>query len=191
MFSLIIAVHQRVMSTQQGAVVFVDQVLQVEIFLSPGYRLADEEDGSMYSDGRDLDQFIPRRERPDKPLPEVPELSLTISTQASTTVSADRAQLIADLQAVHDATVKSLESMGVDVCKIYTQHRVDTVLAKADPGDTVCQICKNELKTTQNLRAHIISKHMGTKSPFKCQVCDETFGSAYALKLHLRKHSAS
>ena len=73
----------------------------------------------------------------------------------------------------------------------YTQHRVDTVLAKAGPGDTVCQLCKKKLKTTQNLRAHIISKHMGTKSPFKCQVCDETFGSAYALKLHLRKHSAS
>ena len=172
-------------------VVFADQVLQVEIFLSPGYRLADEEDGSVYSDGEDLDQFIPRREWPDKPLPEVPEPSLTTPTQATTTVSADRAQLIADLQAVHDATVKSLESMGVNACEIYTQHRVDIVLAKAGPGDTVCQLCKKELKATQNLRAHIISKHMDTKSPFKCQVCDETFGSAYALKPHLRKHSAS
>ena len=74
------------MSTQQGAIVFADQVLQVEIFLSPGYRLADEEDGSVYSDGGDLDQFIPRREWPDVPLPEVPEPSVTTPTQASTTV---------------------------------------------------------------------------------------------------------
>ena len=145
MFSRIIAVHQRVMSTQKGAVVFADQVLQVEIFLSLGYRLADEEDGSVYSDGGDLDQFIPRREWPDMPLPEVPEPSLTTPTQASTTVSADKAQLIADLQAVHDATVKSLESMGVNACEIYTQHRVDTVLAKAGPADTVCQLCKKKL----------------------------------------------
>ena len=179
------------MSTQQGAVVFADQVLQVEILLSPGYRLADEEDGSVYSDGGDLDQFIPRREWPDVPLPEAPEPSVITLPQASTTVSADRAQLIADLQAVHDTTVKSLEAMGVNACEVYMQHRVDTVLAKAGPGDTECQLCKKELKTTQNLRAHIISKHMGTKSPFKCQVCDETFGRAYALKLHLRKHSAN
>ena len=119
MFCLIIAVHQRVMSTPNSAVVFVDQVLKVEIFLSPGYRLADEEDGSVYSDGGDLDQFIPRREWPNRPLPEVPEPSLTTPTQASTTVSADRAQLIANLQAVHDATVKFLESMGVNACEIY------------------------------------------------------------------------
>ena len=44
----------------------------MEILLSPGYRLADEEDGSVYSDGGDLDQFIPRREWPDVPLPEAP-----------------------------------------------------------------------------------------------------------------------
>ena len=179
------------MSTPKGAVVFVDQVLQVEIFLSPGYRFEDEEDGSVYSDGGDLDQFVPRREWPDKPLPEAPEPSISSPDQAPTNVSADRAQLIADLQAVHDATVKSLEAMGVNACDDYMQYRVDTVLAKAGPGDTECQLCKKELKTTQNLRAHIISKHMGTKSPFKCQVCDETFGRAYALKLHLRKHSAS
>ena len=73
------------MSTPKGAVVFVDQVLQVEIFLSPGYRFEDEEDGSVYSDGG----------------------------------------------------------------------------------------------------------HMGTKSPYKCQQCEETFGSTYALKLHMRRHSTS
>ena len=110
------------MSTQQGAVVFADQVLQVEILLSPGYRLADEEDGSVYSDGGDLDQFIPRREWPDVPLPEAPEPSVITLPQASTTVSADRAQLIADLQAVHDTTVnpqKQWVSMPVkSICNI-------------------------------------------------------------------------
>ena len=78
--------------------------------------------------------------------------------------------------------------MGVNACECYVQHKMDTVLAKAGPGDTVCQVCKQDLKTTQNLRAHIISKHMKAKSPYKCQVCEETFGSAHALKLHLRKH---
>ena len=179
------------MSTPKGAVVFVDQVLQVEIFLSPGYRFEDEEDGSVYSDGGDLDQFVPQREWPDKPLPEAPEPSISSPVQAPTTVSADRAQLIADLQAVHDATVKSLEAMGVNACEDYMQHKVDTILAKAGPGDTKCQICKKELKSTQNLRAHIISKHKGTKSPYKCQQCEETFGSTYALKLHMRRHSTS
>ena len=130
------------MSTPKGAVVFVDQVLQVEILLSPGYRFEDEEDGSVYSDGGDLDHFVPWREWPDKPLPEAPEPSISSPDQAPTTVSADRAQLIADLQAVHDATVKSLEAMGVNACEDYTQHKVDTVLTKAGPGDTKCQICK-------------------------------------------------
>ena len=60
-FCLVISVHQRVQSTPQGAVFFIDQVLQVEIFLSPGYKLEDEEDGTVYSDGVDLDQFVPRR----------------------------------------------------------------------------------------------------------------------------------
>ena len=122
-FPLFLSVHQRVMSTPKGAVVFVDQVLQVEIFLSPGYRFEDEEDGSVYSDGGDLDQFVPRREWPDKPLPEAPEPSISSPVQAPTTVSADWAQLIADLQAVHDATVKSLEAMGVNACEDYMQHR--------------------------------------------------------------------
>ena len=175
------------MSTPKGAVVFVDQVLQVEIILSPGYRFEDEEDGSVYSDGGDLDQFVPRREWPEKSLPEALEPSISSPDQAPTNVSADRAQLIADLQAVHDATVKSLEAMGVNACDDYMLHKVDTILTKAGPGDTKCQICKKELKSTQNLRAHTISKHMGTKSPYKCQQCEETFGSAYALKLHQLK----
>ena len=179
------------MSTPKDAVVFVDQVLQVEIFLSPGYRFKDEEDGSVYNDGGDLDQFVPQREWPDKPLPEAPEPSISSPVEAPTTVSADRAQLIADLQAIHDATVKSLEAIGVNASEDYMQHKVDTILAKAGPGDTKCQICKKELKSTQNLRAHIISKHMGTKSPYKCQQCEETFGSTYALKLHMRRHSTS
>ena len=50
-----------------------------------------------------------------------------------------------------------------------------------------CSTCKQELTTTQSLRAHIISKHMKAKS----KVCEETFGSSYALKIHLRKHSSS
>ena len=50
-FCLVISVHQRVQSTSQGTVFFVDQVLQVELFLSPGYKLKDEEDGTVYSDG--------------------------------------------------------------------------------------------------------------------------------------------
>ena len=162
MFCLIISVHQKVLSTPQGAVFFIDQVLQVEIFLSPGYKLEDEEDGTVYSDGGDLDQFVPRREWPDKPLPEVTEFPHPAPSQASATASVDRAQLIADLQAVHDASAKSLESMGVNTCEGYMQHKVDTVLAKAGPGNTVCQVCKQELKTTQNLRAHVISKHMKT-----------------------------
>ena len=43
--------HQRVQFTPQGAVFFIDQVLQVEIFLSPGYKLEDKEDGTVYRDG--------------------------------------------------------------------------------------------------------------------------------------------
>ena len=74
---------------------------------------------------------------------------------------------------------------------MFLQNKVDTVLAKAGPGDTTCSICNQELTTTQSLRAHIISKHMKSKSPFKCQECDESFGSSYALKMHLRKHSSS
>ena len=50
-FCLVISVHQRVQSTPQGTVFLIDQVLQVEIFLSPGYKLEDEEDGTVYSDG--------------------------------------------------------------------------------------------------------------------------------------------
>ena len=77
--------------------------------------------------GGDLDQFVPRREWSDKPLPEVPDFPHPAPSQASATASADRAQLIADLQAVHDASAKSLESMGVNACEFYMQHKVDTV----------------------------------------------------------------
>ena len=121
MFCLAFSVHQKIQSTPQGAVFFITQVLQVEIFLSPGYKLEDEEDGTVYNDGGggDLDQFVPRREWPDKTLPEVPEFPLPVPSQASATASADRAQLIADLQAVHDASAKSLEPMGVNACKVY------------------------------------------------------------------------
>ena len=53
-FCLVISVHQRVQSTPQGAVFFIDQVLQVEIFLSPGCKLENKEDGTVYSDGGGL-----------------------------------------------------------------------------------------------------------------------------------------
>ena len=176
-------------SDSKRAVYFVDKVLNVEIFLSPGYRLADEEDATVYSDGRgDLDQFIPRRQWPDKEMPEVPEVPQPVPSQASATVTADRAQLIADLQTVHDSAAKSLESMCINACEVLLQNKVDTVLAKAGKGDTMCKICNQELTTTQSLRAHIISKHMKSKTPFKCQECEESFGSSHALK---RKHSSS
>ena len=139
----------------------------------------------------DFDQFIPRKQWPDKELPEVPEVPQPAPSQASATATADRAQLIADLQTVHDSAANSLESMGSYACEVYLQNKVDTVLAKAGPGGTVCKVCIQKLTTTQNLRAHIISKHMKAKSPYKCQVCDQTFGSFYSLKLHLRQHSSS
>ena len=100
----------------------------------------------------------------DKPLPEIPEFPHPAPSPVLASASADRAQLIADL---HDASAKSLEFLGVNACESYMQHKVDTVLAKAGPGDTICQVCKQELKTTQNLRAHVISKHMKAKSPYK------------------------
>ena len=78
--------------------------------------------------------------------------------------------------------------MGINACEVFLQNKVDTVLAKADPGDTKCSICNQELTTTQSLRTHIISKHVKARSPFKCQECEETFGSTYSLKMHLRKH---
>ena len=138
-----------------------DKVLSEEIFLSPGYRLQDEEDPSVYSDGGDLDQFVPRRQWPDKELPEVPEEPHPVPSQASAAASADRAQLISDLQTVYDSAAKSLEAMGINACEMFLQNKVDTVLAKAGPGDTKCSICKQELTTTQSLRTHIISVYEG------------------------------
>ena len=88
-----------------------DKVLSVEIFLSPGYRLKAEEDATIYSDSGDLDQLIPRRQWPDKELPEVPEVPQPAPTQASAKASADRAQLISDLQTVYDSATKSLEAI--------------------------------------------------------------------------------
>ena len=79
----------------------------------------------------------------------------------SQAASADRAQLISDLQTIHDSAAKSLEAMGINACEVFLQNKVDTVLAKAGPGDTMCSICKQELTTTQSLRVHIISKHEG------------------------------
>ena len=139
----------------------------------------------------DLDQFVPRRQWPNKELLEVPEDPHPAPSQASATASADRAQLIADLQTVHDSAAKSLEAMGINACEVFLQNKVDAVLAKAGPGDTMCRICNQELTTTQSMRANIISKHMKSKSPLKCQECEESFGSSYALKMHLRKHSTS
>ena len=158
--------HQIIQATPKGAVYFVDKVLSVEIFLSPGCRLEDEEDATVYSDGGDLDQFIPRRQWPGKELPEVPEVPQPVPSPASAAASADRPQLISDLQTVHDSAAKSLEAMGINACEVFLQNKVDTVLAKAGPGATKCSICNQELTTSQSLMAHIISKHMKAKSPF-------------------------
>ena len=62
--------------------------------------------------GGNLDQFVPRREWPDMPLPEVPEFPHPAPSPVSASASADRAQLIADLQAVHDASAKSFGVYG-------------------------------------------------------------------------------
>ena len=74
--------------------------------------------------GGDLDQFVPRREWPDKPLPEIPEFPHPAPSLVSASASADRAQLIGDLQAVHDASAKSLESMGVKPVSLICSTRL-------------------------------------------------------------------
>ena len=62
---------------------------------------------------------------------EDPEEPHPVPSQASAAASADRAQLISDLQTVHDSAAKSLEAMGINACEVFLQNKVDTALAKA------------------------------------------------------------
>ena len=49
-----------------------DLIVTAPLIKSPGYRLQDD-DPAIFSDGDDLDKFVPEREWPDEALPSLPQ----------------------------------------------------------------------------------------------------------------------
>ena len=85
-----------------------------------------------------------------------------------------------------------LESMGYDPCYDFKRSKAPSVLARVREGNVICSICKTKLSSTQSLRSHIRSKHLEeSQQQFKCQQCNVACGGAYALKVHMRVHSAT
>ena len=83
--------------------------------------------------------------------------------------------------------VLQLKSIVDSICKEYHEKQIQYVLEVVIPGDKTCKVCKMVLFNTQNLRAHIKSKHMKT-SEFTCKICDKNFGNKSTMKIHMRKH---
>ena len=149
------------------------------------YKL-EEEDPGVFSDGDDpVDKWTPWRMWPDKPLP---------VKQAAPEPQAEQANqaFIDHLMQQHHTNARVLESMGYDPCGEFKRSKAPSVLAKVREGNFTCSICKTKLSSTQSLRSHIRSKHLGeSQQQFKCQQCNVACGGAYALKVHMRVHSAT
>ena len=85
-----------------------------------------------------------------------------------------------------------LESMGYDHCGEVKRAKAPSVLARVRKGNVTCSICKTKLSSTQSLRSHIRSRHLEeSQQQFKCLQYNVACGGAYALKVHMRVHSAT
>ena len=91
----------------------------------------------------------------------------------------------------HHMNARVLESMGLDPCGEFKRSKAPSVLARVREGNVTCALCKTKLSSTQSLRSHIRSKHLEeSQQQLKCQQCNVACGGAYALKVHMRVHSA-
>ena len=82
--------------------------------------------------------------------------------------------------------------MGHDPCGEFKRSKASSVLASVRERNVTYSLCKTKLSSTQSLRSHIRSKHLEEfQQQFKCQQCNVACGGAYALKVHMRVHSAT
>ena len=144
----------------------------------------EEEDPGIYTDDEDdpTDKWVPRCEWPDKPMP-VKQVQ-----QPQPQVEANQA-FIDHLMQQHHMNARVLESLEMDPCVEYKRFKVSSVLARVREGNMVCSICETTLSSTQALRSNIRSKHL-EDAQFKCPDCNVSCGGAYALKVHMRVHTA-
>ena len=132
---------------------------------------------------KDFLDFIPRCQWPQVQLP-IPKATPPAPPQTGTSMV-----LVRGLQGTHDSSVHLLRTQGIDPCKVFRKNEADRILANFRPMQTKCRFCDRVCKSTQQLKAHIRSKHF-RDATFKCDICDKRFGEPYALSTHKKTHSS-
>ena len=150
------------------------------IEMAQGYRF-DREVQDIYT-SRDLLEFVPRRQWPEIQLP-APQ----VVAQPDVPMPGNFPDLLQGLQASHDSAVNLLRTQGVDACQVYKNQDAATILSRIRPQDKECRYCKRICMTSQNLKAHIRSRHL-RGAALKCPSCNKSFGAPFALKLHQKTH---
>ena len=90
-------------------------------------------------------------------------------------------------QQIHDLQVEMLQGFGIDACRQFQQTKIDYIIEAVQPDDTECPLCHKQLKGGLAVKGHLRAKHMDS-TPFKCSVCEKSFGNNQHLKSHMKTH---
>jgi len=147
--------------------------------MSEIFKLEDK-DGDLYSDSEyDMPGYNPTKSFNDA---EIPRASSTINPEeAKNTLTAKK-----NLIETHKILVDAGSALGLDLCKIYRENRVEHMISKIGAGQKECPICKRECSSTQVLRSHM-NQHL-VDPKYQCPHCNKGFREKQGLNRHMRLH---
>ena len=149
------------------------------LVMSESFKL-EKEDGDLYSDSEyDMPGYSPPRSFKNK---DIPRTSSTLNAEeAERTLTAKK-----NLIETHKILVDAGAALGLNLCRIYKENRVEHMLSEIVPGEKECPICKRECSSTAVLRTHM-NQHL-VEPRFQCELCSKGFGEKQSLKRHVRLH---
>ena len=127
-----------------------------------------------------MDGFNPRREWPDKSLPQKQQPSTT------TTIPSVQGDVVQSPLKVHHLHTDIFKSIGVGAFKEYEESRIENVLDRVTEGAKKCAVCGFQCHNTQKLRNHIKITHL-VKTFHECSHCSKHLGDVTTLRIHRRE----
>ena len=136
------------------------------LIMSHNFKLS-EEDGDMYSDNEyDMPGYYPPRIF----VMEMPRCRDLVNVKEDEKNMAAKKNLIDAHKMILDAGA----ALGLDLCKIYKQNRIEYIISEIGVRQKQCPLFKRTLTKVAGLKSHM-NQHL-VEPKFMCATCDKGFG---------------